>query len=156
MAKQQEKKTFSPTIQNKKAKFEYHLLETYEAGIALKGTEVKSIRLGKVQFTDAYCYFNDGELFIKELHISPYDFGNINNDDPRRERKLLLKKKQLKRLKEKSEEKGLTIIPVKIFFSDRGFVKVEIALAQGKKLYDKRQDIKDKDLTRESQRGFLD
>lgn len=151
-----EKKNYAPTIQNKKARFEFHLLETYVAGIALTGTEVKSIRLGKVQFTDAYCYFRDGELFLKEMHISPYEFGNLNNEEPRRERKLLLKKRELQKLKEKSEEKGLTIIPVKIFFTDRGFVKIEIALAQGKKLYDKRSDIKERDAARESQRGYED
>lgn len=124
--------------------------------MVLKGTEVKSIRLGKVQFVDAYCYFRDGELYLREMHISPYEFGNLGNEEATRERKLLLKKREMTKLKEKSEEKGLTIIPSKIYFTDRGFVKIQIALAQGKKLYDKRDDMKERDAQRDAQRGYVD
>lgn len=123
-----------------------------EAGIALTGTEIKSIREGKVQFTDAYCIFKEDGLYVIEMHISPYEFGNLNNADPRRDRKLLLSKKELSKLQTKSEEKGLTIIPVKIYFNERNFAKVQIALAKGKKLFDKRQDIKDKDTERQLKR----
>ena len=148
MAKDKEVKSFKPTINNRKASHEYSFLEVFEAGIVLNGTEIKSVREGKVQFADAYCIFKNEELFLVEMHISPYDFGNINNVDPRRERKLLLKKKEIAKLKTKSEEKGLTIIPTKMFFSERNFAKVQIALAKGKKLFDKRQDIKEKDTER--------
>src|ERR1700752_1311703 len=111
--------THSPQILNRKARFEYHFLDTFIAGIELKGTEVKSIREGKIQIADAYCYFRDEELYIRDLHITPYEFGNIHNTEPRRERKLLLKKIELERLKTRSEEEGLTIVPVRIFFNNR-------------------------------------
>jgi SsrA-binding protein len=156
MAASKQSANYAPTLQNKKSKFEYHFIDIYEAGIMLMGTEVKSVRLSKVQLSDAYCYFKNGELFIKEMHISPYEFGNISNSEPRRERKLLLKRKDLDKLKAKSEEKGLTIIPTKMYFTDRGIVKVQIALAQGKKLYDKRQDMKDRDAQRSANRGYED
>jgi SsrA-binding protein len=152
MAKGKEDKNYKPTILNRKASHEYTYLDIYEAGIVLTGTEIKSIREGKVQFTDAYCIFKEGELILMEMHISPYDFGNLNNEDPRRERKLLLSKKELSKLRTKSEEKGLTIIPTKMYFSDRNFAKVQIALAKGKKLFDKRADIKDKDTDRQLKR----
>lgn len=145
-------KTKSPTILNRQAKFEYHFIETYVAGLVLKGTEIKSVREGKVNIKEGYCYFRDGELYIKDMHINPYTLGNIHNVDPVRERKLLLSKLELKKLKTKSEEKGLTIIPVKLFFNDRNLAKLEIALAQGKKLYDKREDIKSRDTQRMVQR----
>ena len=156
MATKKSQQNFSPTLLNKKAKFEYHFIDIYETGIILTGTEIKSVRLSKVQLAEAYCYFKDGELFIKDMHISPYEFGSVFNADPRRERKLLLKRKDLDKLKAKSEEKGLTIIPVKLYFNERGFAKLQIALAQGKKLYDKRQDIKDKDAQRSASRGYED
>lgn len=156
MAKSKDGKNYQPTISNKKAYFEFSILEKFDAGIVLTGTEIKSVREGKVQFADAYCIFKDDGLYIMEMHISPYDFGNINNADPRRERKLLLSKKELSKLRTKSEEKGLTMVPLKLFFSDRNFAKVEIALAKGKKLFDKRHTIKDKESERSVQRELSD
>ncbi|MCS6905251.1 MAG: SsrA-binding protein SmpB [Bacteroidia bacterium] len=143
---------FQPTITNRKAAHDYHFIELYDAGIVLKGTEIKSIRQGKVQMQDAFCYFDKDELYIKNLQISPYEQGNIHNHDPKRPRKLLLTKLQLRRLKNKVSESGLTIIPVKIFFNERNYAKIQIALARGKKAYDKRESIKERDLTREKQR----
>lgn len=131
-------------IENKKTRFEYNFLETYEAGIVLTGMEVKGIRQGNVNLTDTYCFFKDNDLWVKNIFIS------LGNDDSKRERKLLLKKVELKRLKSKLIN-GLTIVPTKIYINDRGFVKVEIVLAQGKKLYDKRNTIRDRDIERELQ-----
>jgi SsrA-binding protein len=131
-------------IENKKTRFEYNFLETYEAGIILTGMEVKGIRQGNVNLTDTYCFFKDNDLWVKNIFIS------LGNDDSKRERKLLLKKVELKRLKSKLIN-GLTIVPTKIYINDRGFVKVEIVLAQGKKLYDKRESIKNRDIERELQ-----
>lgn len=139
-------------IVNKKATFEFHFLQTFEAGISLTGTEVKSIRLGNANLKDAYCSFKDGELYVKSLFISEYKFGNIFNHESRRDRKLLLRKTELNKLDKKVKEKGLTIIPYRIFLTDRGFIKIEIALAQGKKAYDKRVSIKEKDLQRDMDR----
>ena len=139
-------------IKNRKASFEYHFLDTYTAGIMLQGTEIKSIREGKANLQESYCAFKDNELWILNLHISPYDMGTHYNHEPKRERKLLLSKKELKKLDAKSKEKGLTIIPFRLFINQRGLAKVEIALAKGKKLYDKREDIKQKDLKRELDR----
>lgn len=141
-------KSKSPTIINRSARREYEFIETYTAGLVLKGTEIKSIRDGKINLKEAFCYFKGEELFIKDMHISPYTQGNIHNVDPVRERKLLLTGKELEKLKAKSEEKGLTIIPVKVFFNQRNFAKMEIALARGKKLFDKREDIKKRDTER--------
>ena len=131
-------------IENKKTRFEYNFLETYEAGIVLTGMEVKGIRQGNVNLTDTYCFFKENDLWVKNIFIS------LGNDDSKRERKLLLKKVELKRLKSKLIN-GLTIVPIKIYINDRGFVKVEIVLAQGKKLYDKRETIKNRDIERELQ-----
>jgi SsrA-binding protein len=139
-------------IKNKKASFEFSFIETYVAGIQLKGTEIKSIRTGKVNLQEGYCYFHNGELYTRNVHIAQYEKGTHFNHEPMRERKLLLKKKELEKLESKSEEKGLTIIPVRLFVNDRGFAKMEIALAKGKKLYDKREDIKAKDVKREMER----
>ncbi len=139
-------------IKNKKAGFEFEFLETYVAGIVLRGTEIKSIREGKVSLTEAYCYFSRGELFIKQMHIAPYSMAASYNHDAVRERKLLLKQKELDKLESKFEEKGLSIIPLRIFVNDKGMAKMEIALARGKKLHDKRQDIKAKDVKRELDR----
>lgn len=145
-----EKFSDSVNIRNKKASFEYAFLDTYIAGIALKGTEIKSIRQGNINLQEAYCFFTEkNELFVKNLHISKYNEGTYNNHEPMRERKLLLKKKELNKLLDKSAEKGLTIIPIRLFTNDRGFAKLEIALAKGKKLYDKREDIKTRDVKRE-------
>lgn len=146
--KKPQEKNYRPTIKNKKARFEYHFLDEYEAGIVLTGTEIKSVREGKVQLGEAYCVFKGDELYIKDMHISHYKHGSIFNPDPRRERKLLLRRRELTKLKAKSEEKGLTIVPVRLFFNKRNYAKLVIALAKGKKLYDKRHDIKDRDTQR--------
>jgi len=136
---------------NRKANFQYIILDKLEAGIVLLGTEVKSLRENKINLQDAYGKFIGNELWLVNAHISEYKFGNLNNHEPLRERKLLLNKRELKRLKSKSAEKGLTIVPTKIYF--RGSkIKVEIALAQGKKLYDKREAIKERDTKRKLKR----
>lgn len=140
------------TIVNRKAKFEYNFIDTFEAGIVLVGPEVKSLREGNANMNDAYCYFKKGELLLKSLYIAPYEMAKDFDFEARRDRKLLLKKRTLTRLEKKTKEKGFTIIPYKIYFSDRGFVKVEIALVQGKKIHDKRQSLKDKDMRRDLDR----
>jgi SsrA-binding protein len=145
---------FQPTITNRRANHDFYFIELLDAGLVLKGTEIKSIRQGKVQMQDAYCYFDKNELFVKNLQINVYDYGNLHNHDPKRPRKLLLTRLQLRRLKNKLNESGLTIIPVKIFFNERNFAKMQIALARGKKAYDKREAIKEKDLTRDRERNF--
>ncbi|MES1222769.1 MAG: SsrA-binding protein SmpB [Bacteroidota bacterium] len=137
---------------NRSATHEYFIETRYEAGLVLTGTEVKSIRNGKVSFNDAYCYFNDGELWIKSLHIAEYSHGTHYNHDPVRERKLLLNKKELKKLDSKIKEKGYTIVPLKIFFNEGGKAKIEIGLGKGKKLHDKRDSIKERDVQREIRR----
>jgi SsrA-binding protein len=143
-------------IKNKKASFEFEFIDTYVAGLMLKGTEIKSIREAKVSLTEAYCVFYEGELFIRQMHISPYSMAASYNHEAVRDRKLLLSKKELAKLQTKSEEKGLAIIPVRIFINDRGKAKLEIALARGKKIHDKRQDLKEKDAKRELQRMAFD
>lgn len=135
----------APTIDNRRARHEFHFLQTYEAGILLTGTEVKSIRDSKVNLTDAFCYFKGNELWIKNLHISEYKLGTYNNHNPLSIRKLLLHKAELRKLNTKMKEKGLTIVPHKMYFNERGFCKIEIALAQGKKTFDKRETIKARD-----------
>ena len=136
-------------IVNRRAKFEYHFDSKYEAGIQLTGTEVKSIRAGQANLSDAYCIFEDGELYVVSMFIAEYKYANQFNHDTRRKRKLLLKKKQLQKLEKKIKERGFTIVPYRLYFNDRNFVKVEIALAQGKKAFDKRQSIKEKDAKRD-------
>ena len=136
-------------IKNKKASFEYHILEDFTAGIKLLGTEIKSIREGKANISDAFCTFINGELYVRNLHISEYSHGSFYNHEAKRDRKLLLTKKEVKKLVVKGEDKGLTIIPLKIFISDRGFAKMNIALAQGKKAFDKRESMKEQDVKRE-------
>lgn len=133
---------------NKKASFDYFLLDKYEVGINLVGTEVKSIRNSKLSIKEAYVKIIKDELYILNMHISPYDFGNINNVEETRTRKLLMKKKEILKLQEKIKEKGLTLVPVRVYSSSR-YVKLEIALAKGKKNYDKRESIKQKDIKRE-------
>lgn len=147
-----EKKKSPIEIVNKRAEFEYHLEEKFEAGIVLTGTEIKSIRQGHVSLTDAYCFFRKGELYVKNMYIKEYEFATHFNHEPRRERKLLLKKSELRKLEKRVKERGFTIVPYRFYFSDRGFAKLEIALAQGKKSYDKRQSIKEKDTRRELER----
>jgi SsrA-binding protein len=139
-------------IKNKKASHDYEFLEKYVAGIKLTGTEIKSIRLGKAALADSYCLFHSGELYIKGMHISEYYWGNLNNHDPLRERKLLLNKRELKKIERKVKETGYTIITTKVFITERGLAKAEIAISKGKKQYDKRQTIKKKDIEREMDR----
>ena len=146
----------SVNIRNKKASFEFEFIDTYVAGLMLKGTEIKSIRESKVSLTEAFCMFLDGELYIRQMHISPYSMAASYNHEAVRDRKLLLSKKELEKLQTKSSEKGLAIIPVRIFINDRGKAKLEIALARGKKIHDKRQDLKEKDAKRELQRMAFD
>lgn len=138
--------------ENRKARHEFHFLEVFEAGIELSGTEVKSLRAGKGNIQDAYAKIENGQLFLYNMHISPYEMGNRFNHDPKRARRLLLHKNEILRLFAKVREKGLTIIPVKVYFSG-SLVKVEIALSQGKKLYDKRQDLINRAVKRETERA---
>ncbi|MBI1222570.1 MAG: SsrA-binding protein SmpB [Bacteroidetes bacterium] len=140
------------SILNKKARFEYEFLDKYEAGIQLMGTEIKSLRLGNASIAEAYCAFENNELFLINAHFAEFKYGNINNHEPLRKRKLLLHKRELSRLQHKLKDKGLTIVPIRVFQSERGFAKIEIALARGKKSFDKRQDIKKKDVERELSR----
>jgi len=139
-------------IKNKKASFEYHLLDKYIAGIRLLGTEIKSIREGKANINDSFCSFFEDGLYIRNMHIAEYSMGSFYNHEAKRDRQLLLTKRELKKLKEKGEERGYTIVPLRIFISSRGFAKVEIALAQGKKDFDKRENIKERDVKRELDR----
>jgi SsrA-binding protein len=141
-------------IENRSAYHHFFIEQKYTAGMVLVGTEVKSIRDGKVSFNDSHCIFHNGELFIKSLHIAEYKFGTYTNHIPTADRKLLLTKKELKKLTAKIKEKGFTIVPLQIFFSDKGFAKIEIGLAKGKKLYDKRETIKERDTTREIKRKY--
>jgi SsrA-binding protein len=139
-------------IRNRQAGFEYELLDKYIAGIVLTGTEIKSIREGKINLQDGYGYFNNGELFVKGVNITPYAQGTHYNHEATRERKLLLKRSELKKLEARSEEKGLTLVPTRLFINDRGFAKMEIALGRGKKMHDKRDSIKERDAKRELDR----
>jgi SsrA-binding protein len=139
-------------IRNKKASFEYEFIETFVAGIQLFGTEIKSIRAGKANIGDSFCYFNGNELYVKEMHISEYKFGSYYNHEEKRERKLLLNRKELDKLDRKTKESGLTIVPLRIFLNQKGFAKMEIALCRGKKHYDKRESLKQKDHKREIDR----
>ena len=147
-----EKKARAIEIINRKARFEYHFLQMYEAGIVLTGTEIKSIREGNANLKDAFCFIRKGELFIKNLFIAEYKFGTHNNHETRRLRKLLLRKGELKKLDRRVREKGNTIVPYRLFLSERGFAKLELQLSQGKKSYDKRESIKAKDNKREMDR----
>jgi len=146
---------FSKNIQikNRKASFEYFFIETFIAGIVLKGTEIKSLREGKANLQDAYCTFLGDEIWVKQMHISPYTQAAHFNHDLTRERKLLLNKKEINKLRKGMQDKGNTMIPTKLFINDRGLAKLEIALAKGKKLHDKRENIKEKDVKRELERA---
>ncbi len=139
-------------VTNRKARFQYFLLEKWEAGLSLKGTEVKSLREGAVSLNESYCKIEGNEVFLLESNITPYNQGNIWNHDPKRKRKLLMHKKEILKIKQKLMEKGLTLIPVKIYFNDKGKAKVEVALAKGKKLYDKRETIQKRDTERKLRR----
>jgi SsrA-binding protein len=140
------------SIKNKKASYLYYLSDQIEAGIVLTGTEIKSIRDGKVSFVDAYCTFKDGELFVRGVHIAEYSHGTHYNHDPKRERKLLLNRRELKKLETKTREKGFTIVPVVLYINENGIAKLQIALAKGKQLFDKRESLKDKDMKRQLDR----
>ena len=141
-------------IRNKRASFDYEFVETFTAGIVLTGTEIKSIRETRASLVDTYCYFAAGELWVKNMHIAEYSYGSYNNHATRRERKLLLTRKELRKLQQAEKTPGFTIIPTRMFVNEKGLCKVAIALAKGKKEYDKRQSIKEKDDKREMARMF--
>lgn len=141
-------------LSNRKAYYEYFFEAKYIAGMVLSGTEIKSLRAGKASFNDSYCVFDKGELYVKSFHIAEYAFGTIHNHQPMQERKLLLQKKELKKLENKINEKGFTIIPLRVFISEKGFAKMEIGLGKGKKIYDKRDTIKSRENEREVKRKY--
>lgn len=141
-------------VSNRKAHHDYFFESTYIAGMVLSGTEIKSLRAGKASFNDSYCIFNKGELFVKSLHISEYAFGTYSNHDPIQDRKLLLNKRELRKLESKIKEKGYSIIPLRIFISEKGFFKMEIGLGKGKKHFDKRASIKEKETDRDIKRKY--
>lgn len=147
----QEKDNVRHILTNRKARHEYLVIETLEVGIALRGTEVKSARAGKINLLDAYAAVDNGELFMYNMHISPFDKGNIFNHDPMRVRKLLAKKKEIRKLEQKVNEKGLTLIPLQLYFLGR-HLKIEIGVCKGKKTYDKRHALKERDTKREMER----
>lgn len=147
-------KGYRTIIENRRARHEYHILETYEAGISLQGTEVKSLRAGKANLQDSFARVENGEMMLYNMHISPYEQGNRFNHEPKRPRRLLMHKQEIMRLLGKVREKGLALVPLKLYFNPRGRVKVELALAQGKKSYDKRQDIAHRDAKREMDRAI--
>ena len=139
-------------IKNRRASFDYEFIERYTAGIVLSGTEIKSIRAGKASLVDSYCYFVNNELYVRNMNVSEYWWGSYNRHDPKRDRKLLLTKRELRKLQRATREKGLTIVALKIFISENGYAKLDIALARGKREYDKRETIKEKDMRRERER----
>ena len=141
-------------IKNKRASFDYELLDTYQAGIVLTGTEIKSIRLGKASLVDTFCFFNNGELWVKNMYIAEYFYGTYNNHQARRDRKLLLTKKELQKIQRLSKESGFSVIPTKIYISDKGLAKIIVAIAKGKKVYDKRESIKEREDKRKMDRAF--
>ncbi|WP_143306666.1 SsrA-binding protein SmpB [Chitinophaga vietnamensis] len=141
-------------LKNRSAYYEYAIEDKYIAGLVLTGTEIKSIRAGKVSFNDAFCYFSKGELFVKSLHIAEYSHGTYANHDPLRERKLLLTKRELKKIENKIKEKGYTIIPLRMFINEKSLAKMEIGVGKGKKLHDKRDTIKQRESERELRRQF--
>jgi SsrA-binding protein len=139
-------------LRNRQAYYDYFIDIKYEAGMVLLGTEVKSLRGGRASFNDSYCLVHDGEIWLKSLHISEYSHGTVNNHDPLRDRKLLLEKREIRKIETKLKEKGYTLIPLRIFFNSRNLAKMEIGLARGKKMYDKRESIKQKDVEKEMKR----
>ena len=141
-------------IKNKRASFDYELLDTYQAGIVLTGTEIKSIRLGKASLVDTFCFFNNGELWVKNMYIAEYFYGTYNNHQARMDRKLLLTKKELQKIQRLSKESGFSVIPTKIYISDKGLAKIIVAVAKGKKVYDKRESIKEREDKRQMDRAF--
>lgn len=152
---EQELRRKSPVqIRNKKASYEYYFVDTYTAGIVLTGTEIKSIRLGKASLVDSFCYIDKGEIWVQGMSISPYFYGSFANHEQRRERKLLLNKREIKKLEEETKNPGFTIVPLLVFIDDKGHAKMDIALARGKKVYDKRQSIKEKEDKRQMDRAM--
>ena len=141
-------------IRNKRATFDYEILEEFIAGVVLVGTEIKSIRAGKASLTDSYCYFQDGELWIRGVNISEYDWGTCNNHVPRRDRKLLLQRKELNKLQRQLQDRGLTVVGLRLFLNERGFAKIVIGLARGRKAYDKREYLKENDAKREMDKAM--
>lgn len=142
------------SIKNKKAFFDYEIIENFYAGIQLSGTEIKSIRGGKAGLVDSFCSFSNNELYVRNMHISEYELGTCNNHIAKRDRKLLLQRKELIKIQKKAKEGGITIVPLKLFINDRGLAKLEISLAKGKKTFDKRETLKLKDHTREMDRAM--
>ncbi|MAO01386.1 MAG: SsrA-binding protein [Flavobacteriales bacterium] len=140
------------SIKNRKASFEYEFIQKYTAGIILVGTEIKSIRANKASISDAYCVIIDSEVIIKNLHISEYKYASFSNHEPKRERKLLLNKQEINKIKSRVQEKGFALVPIRLFINDKGIAKLEIAVAKGKKIYDKRESIKEKDIKRNIER----
>ena len=137
---------------NRSAYHEYFIDDKFEAGMVLTGTEVKSIRQGKVSFNDSYCLLQKGEVFVRSMHIAEYSHGNINNHEPTRDRKLLLKKREIRKIESKLKEKGYTLVPLRVYFSEKGLAKMDIGLGKGKKLHDKRETLRKKDVEREMKR----
>ena len=140
------------SIKNRKASFEYEFIQKYTAGIILVGTEIKSIRANKASISDAYCVIINSEVIIKNLHISEYKYASFSNHEPKRERKLLLNKQEINKIKSRVQEKGFALVPIRLFINDKGIAKLEIAVAKGKKIYDKRESIKEKDIKRNIER----
>lgn len=140
-------------ILNRKATFEFAILQEFSAGMVLTGTEIKSIRSGKVNLTDGYCVIYNSEVYVKNIHIAEYENGNYNNHASKRDRKLLLNKSEIRKMETKLKDKGLTIIPLRMFINENGYAKLNIGIAKGKKIYDKREDIKKKDVQRDMDRG---
>lgn len=152
---QKKNKTTNVMIKNKRATFDYEFIDTYTAGIVLTGTEIKSIRAGKASLVDTYCYFTNGELWVKNMYVALYMEGSYNNHIERRERKLLLNRKELRNLEADTKAPGFTIVPVKLYINEKGLAKLDIALAKGKHEYDKRQSMKDKEAKMEMKRAFM-
>lgn len=148
------RKKSSVNIKNKKAAFDYFFVDTYTAGIVLTGTEIKSIRMGKASLVDAFCYINNGEIWVKGMNVSPYFYGSYNNHESKRDRKLLLNKREIRKLQEATKQVGFTIVPTLVFIDNHGRAKVDIALAKGKKEFDKRQTLKEKADRREMDRAI--
>ena len=146
-------KTARVQIKNKRAEFDYEVLDRYTAGLVLTGTEVKSIRAGKASLVDTFCYIYNGEVWVKNMYVAEYDFGSYNNHNTRRERKLLLQKKEIRQLQEETKAPGFTLVPLKLFFDENGRVKMQLGLCRGKKEYDKRQSLREKDDRREMDRA---
>lgn len=151
MAKKQDKPNYVTVIQNRRARFEYEILDTLVAGIELLGSEVKSVRLGKASLSESYAMIHHGEVWLENMQITPYELNTLDKLEPKRSRKLLLHREEIRRLQSKISEKGLTLIPLKAFFNDRGILKVELGIARGKQLHDKREAVKTRDAQRELQ-----